>query len=112
LLATGHASTASRTAAEWQADFKAAACSGDKLAALQLPGPSSSIVQCYVRRINGLLGMAPSFELRLESSDELLAVARRRKKSATSSYLISTGGSAEAVTRDDEELSGKVRGTV
>jgi hypothetical protein len=55
--------------------------------------------------------MAPSFELRLESSDELLAVARRRKKSATSSYLISTGGSAEAVTRDDEELSGKVRET-
>lgn len=108
MLATGHASTASRTAAEWQADFKAAGCSGDKLAALQLPGPSSSIVQCYVRRINGLLGMAPSFELRLESSDELLAVARRRKKSATSSYLVSTGGSAEAVTRNDEQLSGKV----
>eukprot|EP00882_Tetradesmus_deserticola_P029304 GHRQ01032809.1.p2 GENE.GHRQ01032809.1~~GHRQ01032809.1.p2 ORF type:complete len:110 (-),score=25.82 GHRQ01032809.1:195-524(-) len=53
--------------------------------------------------------MAPSFELRLESSDELLAVARRRKKSATSSYLISSGGSAGEVTRDDDELSGKVR---
>lgn len=109
MLATGHASAASRTAAEWQAEFKAAVSSGDKLAALHLPGPSSSIVQCYVRRINGMLGMAPSFELRLESSDELLAVARRRKKSATSSYLISTGASAAAVTRGDEELTGKVK---
>jgi hypothetical protein len=108
LLATGHASAASRTAAEWLAEFKAAASSGDKLAALNLPGPSSSIVQCYVRRVTGLLGMAPSFELRLESTDELLALARRRKKSATSSYLISTGGSAAAVTRDDDELTGKV----
>ncbi|WIA33238.1 hypothetical protein OEZ86_006380 [Tetradesmus obliquus] len=112
LLATGHASAASRTAAEWQAEFKAAVSSGDKLAALHLPGPSSSIVQCYVRRINGMLGMAPSFELRLESSDELLAVARRRKKSATSSYLISTGASAAAVTRGDEELTGKLKANV
>lgn len=111
LLATGHASHASRTAAEWRTEFLATLSSGQKLAALQLPGPSNGVVQCYVKRISGLLGVRDTFEVRLEASDQLLAVARRRKKSATSSYLISMGSDAGSVTREDEQLVGKVGGT-
>lgn len=52
--------------------------------------------------------MAPSFELRVEATDELLAVARKRKKSAKSSYLISMAGSAASIKRDDDQVVAKV----
>ncbi len=104
---------------------------GDRLAVLQLPGPSIGVVRCYVKRISNLLGVAQHFELRLEATDECLAVARRRVKSATSSYVIGLSGSAcsssgtstpssapsqhegssgGSLRRDDPEVVGKVRG--
>ncbi|KAF8067363.1 LIMR family protein [Scenedesmus sp. PABB004] len=105
LLASGHAGSAPRTAAEWQAAFAAASARGDRAGALSLPGPSGGAVQCYVRRVAGPLGVGGSaYELRLEATDELLAVARRRVKSARSSYLISAGPLASAVTRGDAQL--------
>jgi len=67
---------------------------GDRLAALQLPGPSSGVVRCFIKRSSNLLGFGQHFELRLESTDECLAVARRRVKSATSSYVIGLSSSS------------------
>lgn len=101
---------------------------GDRLAVLQLAGPSTGIVRCYIKRISNLLGMGQHFELRLESTDECLAVARRRMKSATSSFIIGLPGSScssgsstpsssrsvhdgnrsAALWRDDPEVVGKV----
>jgi hypothetical protein len=103
---------------------------GDRLAVLQLPGPSSGVVRCYIKCVSNRLGMGQHFELRLESTDECLAVARRRVKSATSSYVIGLAGSscssgsstpsshghregssspmAASLRRDDPEVVGKV----
>jgi hypothetical protein len=101
---------------------------GDRLAVLQLAGPSTGVVRCYIKRVSNLLGMGQHFELRLESTDECLAVARRRLKSATSSFIIglpgsscSSGSSTPSSTRsahdgngsatlrrDDPEVAGKV----
>eukprot|EP00878_Enallax_costatus_P040693 GHUV01047042.1.p1 GENE.GHUV01047042.1~~GHUV01047042.1.p1 ORF type:complete len:282 (+),score=98.28 GHUV01047042.1:171-1016(+) len=107
----GHATNSSRTPAEWQSQFTSLLAAGDRLAALELPGPSSGIIQCYIKRNTGLLGMAPSFELRIEVSDESLAVARKRKKSAKSSYLISMEGNAASIKRADDQLVAKVCAT-
>jgi hypothetical protein len=101
---------------------------GDRLAVLQLAGPSSGVVRCYIKRISGLLGMGQHFELRLESTDECLAIARRRVKSATSSFVIGLsastcssgsstpssnpsqhgGSNSSALHRDHPEVIGKV----
>lgn len=122
----------SRTTAQWEQEAMALLTAGDRLAALQLPGPSSGVVRCYIKRISNLLGVAQHFELRLEATDECLAVARRRVKSATSSYVIGLSGSAggcsssgtstpssapsqhdcssgSSLRRDDPEVIGKVR---
>jgi hypothetical protein len=101
---------------------------GDRLAVLQLAGPSTGVVRCYIKRVSNLLGMGQHFELRLESTDECLAVARRRVKSATSSLIIGLpgsscssgsstpsssrsmhdGNSSAGLRRDDPEVVGKV----
>lgn len=109
-LVNGHASSSCRTVAEWHSEFTTLLAAGNKLAALELPGPSNGVVQCYVQRTAGLLGMAPNFELRVEASDELLAVARKRKKSTSSSYLISMEGDGASIKRGDEQLVAKVSG--
>lgn len=105
---------------------------GDRLAALQLPGPSNGVVRCYIKRTKGLLGLAPVCELRLESSDEVLAVAHHSLKVTGSCFHISLGssscgsgsgcstpssspslhgGSGDSSTsgRDEQELVAKVR---
>lgn len=133
-------SSYSRTTGQWEQEAMALLIAGDRLAVLQLPGPSSGVVRCYVKRVSGLLGMGQHFELRLESTDECLAVARRRVKSASSSYIIgltssgcrsgsstpcsdpsqhgggragssgSSGGGGSSLRRDDPEVVGKVGG--
>lgn len=119
-------SSYARTTCQWEQEAMALLNAGDRLAVLQLPGPSSGVVRCYIKRISNLLGMGQHFELRLESTDECLAVARRRVKSATSSYVIgltssgcSSGSStptsshdghssSSSLRRDDPEVVGKV----
>jgi hypothetical protein len=123
-------SSYSRTTGQWEQEAMALLNSGDRLAVLQLPGPSSGVVRCYVKRVSNLLGMGQNFELRLECTDDCLAIARRRVKSATSSYVIGLAGSscssgsstpsshghhegssspsAASLRRDDPEVVGKV----
>jgi hypothetical protein len=126
-------SSYSRTTAQWEQEAMALLTAGDRLAVLQLPGPSTGVVRCYIKRISNMLGVAQHFELRLEATDECLAVARRRVKSATSSYFIGLSGSgcgsnsgsstpssarsqqqldngsSSPLRRDDPEVVGKVR---
>lgn len=122
-------SSYSRSTAQWEQEAMALLNTGDRLAALQLPGPSSGVVRCFIKRSSNLLGFGQHFELRLESTDECLAVARRRVKSATSSYVIGLsssscssgsstpsgspshhdgGSSSSSLKRDDPEVIGKV----
>lgn len=92
-LAPNSGSAGSRSAAQWEQDCSALLSIGDRLGALQLPGPSSGIVRCFIRRSSNLLGVATLYELRLESTDELLAVAHKRLGSAASCFDISLAAS-------------------
>lgn len=93
------------SAAEWQAAAEATGAAGDGAGALLLPGPSNGLVRCYLVVHKGLLGLSPWYELRLEASDALLAVARRRSKGTASVYHIMAGGGAAATAdsaQDDD----------
>lgn len=128
-------SSYTRSTAQWEQEAMALLSAGDRLAALQLPVPSTGVVKCYIKRVSNLLGLNQQFELRLESTDECLAVARRRMKSATSSYIIGLsscssgsstpssssghdgsssggGGGASSLRRDDPVVVGKVCGSL
>lgn len=87
-FAPSGASGSRRTAAEWEHACSSLLGAGDRLAALALPGPSEGVVRCYIKRSSNLLGMSAHFELRLEASDELLAVAHKRVNGAASCYDI------------------------
>jgi hypothetical protein len=99
--------------AAWAAEAERLVASGCGLAALSLAGPTGGTAKCYVRRAKGLLGGGATYEMRIESSDRLLASARRRGKNKCSSYLLALcdAASGEVSPLADEAVA-KVRGAL
>lgn len=58
------------------------------------------MVRCYIKKVKGKLGSSPSFQLFMESNDQLLLVARRQAMSSSPVYVI--GATLECLRKESD----------